>query len=123
MVDTDSEKSHSVGYGIYSNLYFLRLNGESLWNIKYQPFYPSKLHLTPGQHEIVVKWNRRLSSAVACYYLDAELGASYTFRHRVRDYSVQIWVEDSQTGEEMGTECEQYEAEQAGADLTADVLL
>ena len=76
--------SHSDGYG----------------NTNY--IYPSSILVTPGIHGLVVKYSSRSGYTNSHLWFEAIEGKQYKLNRKLNGYSVQIWMEDAETGKPVG---------------------
>jgi len=115
-MDADKKSSHAVlraepdpnphlfRFGNYA-IVITYVDDRFLFNPFYLRSFPEAAYLTPGPHTIHVQFYQWYSQADACMELDAVAGESYLIRAHPMGDNVQIWLENSNTGDAVGNIC------------------
>lgn len=114
----DTEKSTSHAYlltetahieknteGEEERIYLINLDDEYLYRMGKDFEFPQQSYLAEGQHQIRVKYEFENRSAIGCLWLPAKVGERYVVKKELKEFSVVFWIENEQSGQEVGGVC------------------
>lgn len=99
----DSERAHGLMRNFDQQVGISSLDGKSLFRMGWDTDFPESLLITPGKHQIGVRYMYMNAYANGTIWLDAEAEKSYIIRKKAHNYSVSFWAEESDTGKRVGS--------------------
>jgi hypothetical protein len=104
-IKTESEHNYSIFAGLDHRVILTSLDGDSLFNIRWDSDYPEECYLTPGYHEISIRYRYMRSYATGCFAIYAEKGMQYLVKSTADNSIFKYWVEANNIGKIQMSQC------------------